>query len=151
MGPGELKELIAGKRLAVEMTLFILALEDNRDFPLASEFFRILSSSKATAYTSVLTVTEALTKSYELNSLNLIPDRLTFIAGAGLITVVDVSRAIALKAAELRAKYRLKTPDAIHLATALEANCELFLTTDKDFTKAHLEGLKILLLPTGKE
>ena len=34
------------------------------------------------------------------------------------------------KATELRAEYRLKTPDAIHLAAALVSGCDIFLTND---------------------
>ena len=33
-------------------------------------------------------------------------------------------------AADLRAEYGLKTPDALHLATAKYHNCEVFLTND---------------------
>ena len=35
------------------------------------------------------------------------------------------------KAADIRAKYSFKTPDAIHLASAMYHNCFEFLTNDK--------------------
>lgn len=45
--------------------------------------------------------------------------------------VVILSRETLEKAAELRAKYVwLKTPDAIHLAAAIESGCDAFLTND---------------------
>ncbi len=34
------------------------------------------------------------------------------------------------KATELRTRYRVKTPDAIHLAAALISECDIFLTND---------------------
>ncbi len=49
---------------------------------------------------------------------------------AQLIEVVDVTSAIAVKAAELRAKYNLHTPDAIQIATAIENNITYFVTND---------------------
>ncbi len=150
MGAEELKKLVGGKRLTIESSLFILALENNQEFPLAAELFRILSKSKAEAYASVLVIIELMNKTYEVGSLERIPAQLDFISGGGLIALVNVDRAIALKAAEIRAKYHLKTPDAIHLATALEQNCELFLTADKDYNRAATSGLKIVVMPSNR-
>ncbi|MCP4417906.1 MAG: type II toxin-antitoxin system VapC family toxin [Chloroflexi bacterium] len=36
---------------------------------------------------------------------------------------------------ELRANYGFKTPDAIHLACAIIAKCDLFLTNDRQLKK----------------
>ena len=44
---------------------------------------------------------------------------------------VPVDRRTAITAARLRAQYEFKTPDALHVAAALEANCDAFLTNDK--------------------
>ena len=38
-------------------------------------------------------------------------------------------------AARLRAEAGLKTPDALHAATALRAGCQLFITNDSDFRR----------------
>ena len=39
---------------------------------------------------------------------------------------------------------RLKTPDALHVATAVHAECSLFITNDDDFRR--VEALPILIL-----
>lgn len=52
-----------------------------------------------------------------------------FFARPELVTV-DLSRAVFDRATSLRAAHRLKTPDAIHLAAAIEAGCIEFLTND---------------------
>jgi len=150
MGSKELEELISQKRIALDTSLFILALENNSDFPLATELFRLIPKSKATVYASVLVITEVLNKSYELKHVNRIPDQMDFLTGKGLIDLVEIDKAIALRAAELRAKYSLKTPDAIHLATAVERNCEYFLTTDNDFGTSTNE-LNIIFIPGIKK
>lgn len=50
------------------------------------------------------------------------------------VTMLPVTNAIASRAAGLRAAFRLKTPDALHLATAIESGADAFATTDfKDF------------------
>lgn len=51
-----------------------------------------------------------------------------------------VDRRIAEAAAILRGKYRLKTADAVHLATALDAGADRFITNNaRDFPKTITE------------
>ena len=56
--------------------------------------------------------------------------------------VVDLTSEVAEQAARLRAKYRLKLPDAVQLASALIVNAEALVTHDRDFGK--VRGLRIL-------
>jgi predicted nucleic acid-binding protein len=44
--------------------------------------------------------------------------------------VLEMTAAVCERAARLRAKYPFKLPDALHLATAIEHGCGLFLTGD---------------------
>jgi predicted nucleic acid-binding protein len=50
--------------------------------------------------------------------------------GSGDLKVVDASAAVIERATELRALYGFKTPDAIHLATAIESQADVYLTGD---------------------
>lgn len=43
---------------------------------------------------------------------------------------ITASRAVFERATQLRAEHGLKTPDALHLAAALEAGCDEFWTND---------------------
>jgi predicted nucleic acid-binding protein len=45
---------------------------------------------------------------------------------------------------ELRARYRLRTPDALHVACAIDMGCEAFLTNDKGIK--HVEITRVLVL-----
>jgi predicted nucleic acid-binding protein len=49
--------------------------------------------------------------------------------------LIPISTTILKAAAGLRAEWNLKTPDALHAATALAARCSLFLTNDTDFRR----------------
>ena len=49
--------------------------------------------------------------------------------------IIPLSRQVIDQATELRAKYRFKTPDAIHLAAAIVSKCDLFLTNDRQLTQ----------------
>ena len=44
---------------------------------------------------------------------------------------IPLSSVVMDMATEIRARYGFKTPDAIHLACAVIADCDLFLTNDK--------------------
>lgn len=49
------------------------------------------------------------------------------------LLVLELTPSIIELATDLRAKYQLKTPDAIHYATAMEAGATAFLTGDRRF------------------
>jgi len=57
-----------------------------------------------------------------------------FFAGVELL-VFEVSPDVIERATELRAKYGLKTPDALHYATALEAGASVYLTGDRTLSR----------------
>jgi len=52
------------------------------------------------------------------------------------INLIPINQAILKIAANLRAQTNLKTPDAIHAATALNMGCTIFLTNDSGLRKA---------------
>ena len=60
------------------------------------------------------------------------------------VRLQEASHSVFEDAARLRAITRLKTPDAIHAATALHANCALFVTNDSDFRR--VQGLPVVVL-----
>jgi len=57
-----------------------------------------------------------------------------FFASANLRTAA-VSDAVIERATELRARHGFKTPDSIHLATAIEGGAQLFVTGDADLAR----------------
>jgi predicted nucleic acid-binding protein len=59
-----------------------------------------------------------------------------------LYDLIPVSPSIATLAAQLRAQYRLKLPDAIQLASALDIGASAFVTHDRDFSQ--VTGITIL-------
>ena len=60
------------------------------------------------------------------------------------LSVVPIGIAIAERAAHLRAQYRLRTPDALQIAVALEARCQAFLTNDTALQR--VTELRVLVL-----
>jgi predicted nucleic acid-binding protein len=59
-------------------------------------------------------------------------------------TVWDVTRDVVETAASLRATYRLKMLDALHLASAIVHGAQVFLSSDEDLRR--VSGIKVLVL-----
>jgi len=61
-----------------------------------------------------------------------------------LCEMVDLNRAVFDRATKLRAEQNLKTPDALHLAAAIESGCGEFWTNDKRLVKAATQHLVVI-------
>jgi predicted nucleic acid-binding protein len=55
--------------------------------------------------------------------------------GANRMLILEISAEVVTSATKLRAQYGFKTPDAIHLATAIDAEADLFLTGDSSLAR----------------
>lgn len=60
------------------------------------------------------------------------------------VRLVPATRRLWEDTARLRAEAGLKTPDALHAATALREGCDLFVTNDTYFRRVH--GLPVVVL-----
>ena len=81
--------------------------------------------------TSVVSCMEYLVHPYRRQDVRAIHALWQFVDGCG-IKVMEVTRATAEKAAQIRAEFpAFKSMDAIQLATAQVSGCDIFLTNDK--------------------
>jgi predicted nucleic acid-binding protein len=94
------------------------------------DIFRRIDEIQFTVVCSAIALSECLTKPLRENDLTLVDAYNNLFENTYGLTVVSVDLEIVRRSAELRAKYGLKTPDALHVATALEAGCQAFLTND---------------------
>lgn len=112
----------------------------------------LLRTGDSRAVLSTAAVTECLAKPIELRDAELIARYEAFFE-LPTTTLTALDRTIALEAAQLRARFGLKTPDAIHLATAIEAGANLYLTTDQnDYARCrgHVR-IEIRILPRSPD
>jgi predicted nucleic acid-binding protein len=54
---------------------------------------------------------------------------------ANRMVIVEITAEVVASATNLRARYGFKTPDAIHLASAIEGKADLFLTGDSTLAR----------------
>jgi len=80
--------------------------------------------------TSCITLLEVLVKPLREGEKELANKYKKILTSAVGISIFEISNDIALKAAELRAIYNLRTPDALQFATAIEYKADYFLTND---------------------
>ena len=111
-------------------------------FKLTHSLFTKIQERKILCMASALLLTEVLTKPKKENNLYLAHFYKTFIKNN--IEIIDFDSELAEKAASIRAQYNLKTPDAIHLATALEGDADFFITND--LKMKNIENLMIMNL-----
>ena len=96
-----------------------------------------------TIVSSPVLVVEALVKPLQVGNAEIeLQYRELFASNA--VRLLEASYEVFEDAARLRAETGLKIPDALHAATALRADCALFITNDTDFRR--VRGLPIVVL-----
>lgn len=129
----------------IDTAIFIYLLEDHPKFAsLAQPVFDALSDKKLTAFSSIITVAEVLTKPMEKNNLELINRYHELFTQLPNITIASPNYQTAIKASEIRADYKFGLLDSFQLAHAIENKCKSFLTNDKQLGK--YKKLKIILI-----
>ena len=88
------------------------------------------SSSNARLVISILARLECRVGPLKSNNIELLKQYERFFT-SDRILMVDISREVVERATELRVKYKLETPDALHLATAIQHSAVVLLTGDK--------------------
>lgn len=143
---GQLGESIKRfRRVSIDTNLFVYLMERNRDyFDSVKELFNAVESGKVFAVSSVLLMTEVLSKPLMDGDKGLADRYMAFIGTFPNLELREVDRRIAFRAAKLRAKYGLKTPDALFVATAIEEKAEAFVTNDIRLRK--VDEIEILVL-----
>ncbi|MHB9035919.1 MAG: type II toxin-antitoxin system VapC family toxin [Armatimonadota bacterium] len=106
--------------------------------------FQMIENGNMAAVTSVISLIEVLTQPLRLNNDELCLQYHDLLLNAEHLELVSIDPVIGHKAALLRAEYGIRTPDALQLATAIEAGCEAFLTND--FGLKNVNGIRVILL-----
>lgn len=96
------------------------------------------------AFSSVITLIEVLTQPMRQLNSQLVAQYKAFLLRSANFAIYGIDPIIAEKVAELRARYGLKTPDAIQLAVAIQNGGTLFITNDRNLTK--LDDIEITVL-----
>ncbi len=103
--------------------------------PLVKPFFQALADGQFRVVTSTITIVETLVHPIRTKQVSLARRYQNILLNAPSITVYDLSPDIARITAEIRAHHKIRTPDAIQLATAVYAKAGFFITNDRSLRK----------------
>jgi predicted nucleic acid-binding protein len=120
------------RRLGLDSAPLIYLVEDHpRYADLVDEVTRRISDGGMVGVTSVITLGEVLVQPFARGDERLRQRyRDILLNGIGFLTL-PIDAALAERAAELRARYGMRLPDALQIAVALAESCEAFLTNDR--------------------
>jgi predicted nucleic acid-binding protein len=132
-------------RLGLDSSVFIYFVESNPQYvALVREVFRRINAGLVAGRSSVITLTEVLTHPKRGEDRALERNYRVMLLDSRNFRLLETDRVIADSAADLRARYGLRTPDAIQIATVLQAGCEAFLTNDRRLSR--VAELRVLVL-----
>ncbi len=136
MGSGALNRIPTGSRIAIDTVSFIYFLERHPTYyRSAKNLFERIEKGKIEAVASTLVLTELLVSAFRADDLSRAQDVLRLLTHFPHLTLIEVTASIAFEASRIRATSSLRTPDALHLATALMQKVDWFVTNDKALTR----------------
>jgi predicted nucleic acid-binding protein len=137
--------LIGVTRLGFDTAPFIYFVERNPKYlALTREIIRRVDTGIVAGYSSVISLTEVLTQPLRLGNAALANEYRNLLLHSRNFTLLPIDVGMAESAANLHARYGLRTPDALQIATVLSAKCEVLLTNDTNLKR--VTELRILVL-----
>jgi predicted nucleic acid-binding protein len=131
-------------RIYWDAMVFIYLIEDHRAFaPKVQRIYERMLERKDTLYTSAFTVGESLVGPVKGRDARLAARMKTTFRGSE-VNLLPFLASTAEIYADIRANFPVKTPDAIHLATAAEIRADLFLTNDKQLHRLTIPGISFI-------
>jgi predicted nucleic acid-binding protein len=121
---------LRGKTIGLDTAPLIYFIEENPPYiETVRLFFEAMDRGDFLVVTSTVTLLEVLVHPLRSNNRELATEYRDILLNSRLMTL-EVSSAIAEQAAQLRAAYDIRTPDAIQLSAALNAGATQFFTND---------------------
>jgi predicted nucleic acid-binding protein len=119
------------QRLYTETAPLIYYVEENPTYVAKMDaIIEAIEDRPIEAISSVITLTEVLTHPLKLGNTRLEREYRDILLHSGGFRLLTITARIAESAAALRARYNLRTPDALHVAAGIDARCDAFLTND---------------------
>ena len=133
------------RRIALDTSIFIYQLEANPKYlAYTDRIFRWLDQPGSAAVTSTITMTELLVLPYREGDEQRANEFYSLLSTYPNLEWVASNLEVADLAARIRALHRLRTPDALQAATAIQTLSTGLITNDPVF--ARVEGFETMVL-----
>ncbi len=138
--------LVRHEQVGADTMVFIYYLEDHPTYaPLVRLIFEAWEDGKNIGVTSVITLMELLVHPKRAGRIKAARDYRDLLLTYPNLLIVGIDAETADTASDLRAKYGIRTPDALQLAAALRSGAGGFITNDAQLKQVE-EGIEIILL-----
>ena len=135
-----------GSRVLLDTVALIYFLEGHERYAKPAEaMFARIEAGELQGILASLAFTELLVPLYRAGDTQVAAGLTRRLRNFRHLEVVDLTPEIAMEAARLRADHGLRTPDAIHGATALLSRANGILTNDQRLKVLSQEGLSVWL------
>jgi len=133
------------EKVGIDTTPFIYHFEANPSYiPFTKPLFRSIEGGHPSAVTSVISLMEILVKPKREGNLDAVEEYKFVFSAFPNLQLRSVDEVVAEKAAELRAKYMLRPPDAIQVAATIVENAQAFITNDERMKQ--VQEIEILIM-----
>lgn len=124
------------QKLFIDTSPFIYFVEKHpRYHPLCRPIFERIDANNLYGFTGVVTLTEVLTMPLRAGNTFIEQRYRSILLHSRNFTLLTVDSSVAERAAQLRARYNLRTVDALQIAAALSVGCQAFLTDDGQLSR----------------
>jgi len=132
-----IKELLEKYRIVgIDAVAFIYHFEENEKYlPFTNVLFEMIESGKVRAVTSTITLMEILVKPRRDGNQKAADEYKFILQTFPNLEVRNIDAEVAERAAEIRAKYGVRPPDALQVAASLINNAEALITNDRELKK----------------
>jgi len=122
----------ADKRVYFDTNIVIYALERPALYEKQAKLLLdAVARNTFQAVTGELTISEVIPGAAKSGGERAVRKCIDFFESGDVVSLHPVTRDAFYRAGLLRAALNISTPDAIHMATAIEAGCDIFLTNDR--------------------
>ncbi|OGP90344.1 MAG: hypothetical protein A2156_00070 [Deltaproteobacteria bacterium RBG_16_48_10] len=134
-------------KVGMDSSILIYHLEDIEPYAdLTEQIFAAIAEGSLSAILSTISVTELLVLPLASGQQDRIESFERFLFSLPNLVLIPPTYSIAKDAARLRGMYRIRTPDALLVATALHEKAEAFLTNDTHLRNIKGEGISFMIL-----
>jgi predicted nucleic acid-binding protein len=138
-------EDLADGPVALDTAAFIYFIEEHVDYvSLVEPIFEAIDGGALVGVTSGVTLLECLVVPYRAGDLALAERYEALLTRSRGLKLVDLDQVLLRAAAQLRARYGMKTPDALQVAAALREGSAVLVTNDRRLPL--VPGLRVLQL-----
>ncbi len=128
-----IRQRLKGRRAYFDTNVFIYLIEGFVSFKESlNEIREAILNREVQIFTSELTLCEVLVAPLRDANAELVLRYRGLIEESGAFQLLPTTRETYIRVSLIRAQVRLKMADAIHVATAVEAGCNAFVSNDRD-------------------